>query len=114
MHRKTCHDLRKSCATADPTKNQVTALLRAVQAGDRGAADRLLALVYVHAWALIVAVQWFWEHQDHGIDIKKDPWWTLAFRRQWQQKHSGNSPGPVTTNKQKKSRRGKGDKGSNP
>jgi hypothetical protein len=37
---------------------------------------------YPHAWAVIVAVNWFWERQGKGIDIKDDPWWTLAFRRQ--------------------------------
>ncbi len=52
--------------------------------------QQLRGLDYPHAWAVIVAVQWFWEHCDEGIDIKKDPWWTLAFRRQWRQKHSEN------------------------
>jgi hypothetical protein len=41
---------------------------------------------YCHAWAVIVAVNWLWEHQEQGIDIKKDPWWTLAFRRKWNSK----------------------------
>jgi hypothetical protein len=45
--------------------------------------ESLRQLDYVHAWAIIVAVQWFWEHRNEGIDIKKDPWWTLPFRRQW-------------------------------
>jgi RNA polymerase sigma factor (TIGR02999 family) len=40
---------------ADRRKNQVTTLLRAVQAGDRGAADRLLALVYDELYALAKA-----------------------------------------------------------
>jgi RNA polymerase sigma factor (TIGR02999 family) len=40
---------------ADPRKNQVMTLLRAVQAGDRGAADRLLALVYDDLYALAKA-----------------------------------------------------------
>lgn len=42
----------------------------------------------VHAWAVIIAVQWFWDHQDEGIDMGKDLWWTLAFRRQWKEKHA--------------------------
>jgi hypothetical protein len=48
-------------------------------------AQELRKLDYARAWAVIGAVQWFWEHCDEGIDIKKDPWWTLAFRRQWYQ-----------------------------
>jgi hypothetical protein len=43
---------------------------------------KLHGLDYAHAWAVIVTVQWFWEQND-GIDIRKDPWWTLTFRRQW-------------------------------
>lgn len=46
-------------------------------------AKTLRGLDYVHAWAVFVAVQWFWEHHAEGIDIKKDEWWTLSFRRQW-------------------------------
>jgi hypothetical protein len=45
----------------------------------------LRQLDYAHAWALIVTVDWYWEHQHDGIDSKKDQWWTLAFRRQWKQ-----------------------------
>jgi hypothetical protein len=45
--------------------------------------EKLKKLDYAHAWAIIVAVQWLWEHVDEGIDVKNDPWWTLAFRRQW-------------------------------
>jgi hypothetical protein len=51
--------------------------------------EKLRSLDYVHAWAVIVAVRWFWEHQDEGIDIQKDDWCLPAFRRQWHQKHSG-------------------------
>ena len=49
-------------------------------------AKKLRELDYPAAWAVILAVQWFWEHHDEGIDIKEDPWWTLGFRRQWHQK----------------------------
>ena len=47
---------------------------------------KLRELDYPHGWAVILAVQWFWDHQGEGIDIKTDPWWTLSFRRQWHQK----------------------------
>jgi hypothetical protein len=45
-------------------------------------AKKLRDLDYAHAWAIIVAVQWFWDHQD-GIKVDKDEWWTLSYRRQW-------------------------------
>jgi hypothetical protein len=70
-------------------------------------AEKLRKLPYAHAWAVIVAVQWFWEHHDEGIDIKKDLWWTLGFRRQWRQKQSGNKDGATTTEQQKKGKRSK-------
>ncbi len=59
---------------------------------------------YVHAWALIGAVQWFWEHHDKGINIKDDSWWTPAFRRQWNPKQAQkrNSQGDSTDQKQGK------------
>ncbi len=69
--------------------------------------EKLRNLDYVHAWAVIVVVQWFWEHHDEGIDIKKDPWWTLGFRRQWRQKQSGNKDGPTTTKQQREGKRRK-------
>jgi hypothetical protein len=37
-------------------------------------AEELRNLDYVHAWAIIGAVQWFWENHSEGIDIKADPW----------------------------------------
>jgi hypothetical protein len=53
------------------------------------AVEKLRNLDYAHAWAVIVTIQWFWEHHSEGIDIKNDPWWTLAFRRQWKAKRAG-------------------------
>lgn len=44
--------------------------------------EKLRKLDYAHAWAVILAVQWYWEHHEQ-IDIEKDEWWTLAFRREW-------------------------------
>lgn len=42
-------------------------------------AEKVRGLDYAHAWAAIVAVQWFWENSDSvSVDA---PWWTLAFRR---------------------------------
>jgi hypothetical protein len=57
-------------------------------------------LDYTHAWAIIVAVQWFWEHHEQGIDIGKDPWWTLTFRRKWKPKHAPKGQGHSTDRKQ--------------
>jgi hypothetical protein len=53
---------------------------------------KLRALNYEQAWAVIRAVDWLWEHCSEGIDIKKDDWWTLAFRRQWNQKRKEAQP----------------------
>jgi hypothetical protein len=54
--------------------------------------EKLSNLDYAHAWAVIVAVQWYWEHHDEAIDAKKDDWWTLAFRRKWHQARAKKSP----------------------
>ncbi len=56
---------------------------------------------YFHAWAVIVAIRWFWEHHDEGIDVKEDPWWTLKFRRQWNQNHSGSKQGAATSEQER-------------
>jgi hypothetical protein len=72
---------------------------------------QLRRLDYVHAWGVIVAVQWLWEHHDEGIDIKRDLWWTLKFRRQWHQKQSGNKHQAVM-NRQREGKRRDGKKTS--
>jgi hypothetical protein len=57
---------------------------------------KLRDLDYPHAWALIIAVDWFWEHSEE-TDIEKDAWWTLSYRRQWYQKRlqcSSEETGP--------------------
>jgi hypothetical protein len=64
--------------------------------------EKLRKLDYVHAWAVIVAVQWFWEHHDGGIDIEKDSWWKLAFRRQWHQEHSGKAKQPAAVGQRRR------------
>jgi hypothetical protein len=50
------------------------------------AIDKLRNLDYVHAWAVIVAIQWLWAHHEFGIDLKEDRWWTPGFRRDWKPK----------------------------
>lgn len=47
----------------------------------RGLVDRLRGLDFVHAWAVVLAVQWFWEHAQCAIDHQADEWWTVDFRR---------------------------------
>jgi hypothetical protein len=64
--------------------------------------DKLRQLDYVHSWAVILAVQWFWEHQDKAIDIKKHPWWTLPFRREWHLKKPDKPAGERKTDGRKK------------
>ncbi len=59
-----------------------------IEAEVRKLAEKLRQLTYDRAWAIIVVVQWFWEHHQEGIDMEKEAWWTLTFRREWSQKHS--------------------------
>lgn len=64
---------------------------KATREADARVADlvkRLAALDYAHAWAAILAVQFFWEHPQE-IDHAADPWWTTAFRRRMAQKKAG-------------------------
>jgi hypothetical protein len=67
--------------------------------------EKLHRLDYAAAWAVIVAVQWFWDHQNEGIDMREDLWWTLAFRRQWHQKRTGIKDEAVTTDLQREGKR---------
>jgi hypothetical protein len=53
---------------------------------------KLRMLDYPAAWAIIVTVQWLWEHQDEGIDVKTDEWWSLAFRRKWLRRATTKQP----------------------
>jgi hypothetical protein len=55
---------------------------RGLESAVKDLVAKLRGLDYAHAWAVIVAIQWYWEHQHEDIDISKDRWWTLAFRRQ--------------------------------
>jgi len=43
---------------------------------------RIAALDGPHAWAIVAAVQWFWDHCADDI-AARDPWWTLQYRRRW-------------------------------
>lgn len=42
--------------------------------------EKLRGLDYAHAWAVIVAVQFFW-HNHETISVN-ETWWTVAFRRE--------------------------------
>jgi len=44
-----------------------------------GLVARLQALDLVRGWALLAALQWFWERE--GIDLEIDAWWEPGFRR---------------------------------
>jgi len=59
---------------------------RAADAAVQALSEKLAALDYAHAWAVLVAVQWFWDHAEHHSDPRQDPWWTLAYRRRAFQK----------------------------
>jgi hypothetical protein len=41
---------------------------------------RVAALDYAHAWAMIVSVQFFWNHTELEIDPRNDSWWTPGYR----------------------------------
>ncbi len=67
---------------ADPDQNDVTerAVVKLV--------EKLKELDYAHAWAIIVVVQWYWEHHDKIG--KSDEWWTLAYRMEMSSDRSQN------------------------
>jgi hypothetical protein len=39
----------------------------------------LRELDYAHGWAMIQAIQWFWDHHEE-VDLTDEPWWTLQYR----------------------------------
>src|SRR5262249_20690041 len=49
---------------------------------------KLRVLEYEHAWAVILVVQWYWEHEQDGTNIKNAPWWTLSYRRNWRRQNT--------------------------
>lgn len=55
--------------------------------------EKLRGLDYVHAWAAIVAVRWYWDHHSQ-LNCEMDHWWTLNFRREWVDKHEKDEPAP--------------------
>jgi hypothetical protein len=46
---------------------------------------KLRELDYSHAWAVILAVQWYWDHEDEN-DPTTGPWWTLTHHRRWHER----------------------------
>ncbi len=60
-----------------------------VQAAVGKLIEKVRGLDYAQAWAVIIAVRWCLEQRDR-IDVENVPWWTLAFRREWNEKHSSN------------------------
>lgn len=41
--------------------------------------ERLSAMTFEQAQAVVLVVRWFWSHHEK-IDIEKDEWWMMAFR----------------------------------
>lgn len=73
----------------EPFENDVKALI-----------EKLQTLDYVHAWALIKTIQWYWDHCE-TID-RNDRWWTLPFRKgRLKAQHQG-SPGKAAKGTAKK------------
>lgn len=60
---------------------QPTKAMRQADAAVKALVEKLAALDYAHAWAVVVAIQWFWSHAELGFDPRATPWWSLAFRR---------------------------------
>jgi hypothetical protein len=60
---------------------------REVDAAIAQLAHKLRGLTFARAWAIIVAVQWYWEHHE-DLDLIRVDWWTLSFRRSWSAKKS--------------------------
>lgn len=48
----------------------------------RSLADKLRAMHYAEAQAIVWAVRWFWEHHQR-VDAD-DPWWDIMYRRKKQ------------------------------
>lgn len=69
---------------------QQTQAMRRVDKEVGDLVKRLAALGPAHAWAVILAVLWFWNHCQEDIDVRKDPWWTLQYRRQHARKAGGS------------------------
>ena len=46
-----------------------------------GLVKRLRELDVAHAWAMVTAVQWFWEYCGEPLNHTVDAWWTPEFRR---------------------------------
>jgi hypothetical protein len=42
-------------------------------------AEKLSGLNYAQAWAVIIAVQFFWDNRDE-INVPADEWWTVPYR----------------------------------
>lgn len=61
-------------------KGEATKEMKAADNKVKALVEKLAALDYAHAWAVIVAVQWFWQNTERNIDVRAEPWWTLAYR----------------------------------
>jgi hypothetical protein len=65
---------------------------------------KLREVDYAHAWAIIVAVQWYWENHRF-INFENDAWWTLSFRRSFHQKQGSKQKTTGAGGKKKKNPR---------
>lgn len=58
---------------------------KAMRAADQAVAAllaKLQELTCSQAWAVVAAIQWFWDHAQTTVDHTRDEWWSLPFRRQ--------------------------------
>lgn len=59
-------------------------------------AEKLAGLGYAEAWAVILAVQFFWDHHE-AIDVQGQEWWTLRFRAERDRSWREGAPGMVAS-----------------
>jgi hypothetical protein len=55
--------------------------------------ERMRTLDYAHAWAVILAVQWYWAHYE-AVRLSEEPWWTLQYRLLFEGVSSSPDPNP--------------------
>lgn len=56
--------------------------MKAVDKQVRDLVQRIASLDAVHGWAMVAAVQWFWDHCSDDVPAKS-PWWTVTYRRRF-------------------------------
>jgi hypothetical protein len=80
------HDLGAKWFYAEHLEDKPQEYIRLRETDIETVIEDVRKLDYPHAWALVLAVGWYWQHADDGVDLCKDSWWSLGFRREWSSK----------------------------